>query len=505
MLKEIPAGDKDKIISLLQSNKLQDISTAYQFLLSIYRGESGQKVAFLHDLLEKIRPGIYKAYNEAFQSYITDMTRTVRKRQKGQGSIPTLRKAFHWSFDFGPVFDNGGFDVVIGNPPYIEDGDYSKSDLEIIRSLSIRGENNKKEKKKRTPLIYSSYECGNTHAYFIERGMNLLKSSGKFGFIVPISLVSTDRMAQIREVIHGSSSEVYYYNFDDRPGKIFSGIEDCRSTIVITKKGEGVTKVNTSRYNRWYTEDRPTLFNDMLTVEFKLDDKRHIIPKIGSKVELEILRKLNRQSGGKQLGQFLGQGEKVWYHNAPRYWIHAHTENSVPKVEYYSDYRVNDKTKETILGKVGKEETTSQYKFEKIDNPLSPILISLLNSTIFYWWFVIWSDGRHLLSDHIRSFPFDPTKVDKETGRRLTKLVKELMNDYELNANIKVNVRKGGEYAIKIREIIPKKSYEIIKVIDENIVKIFNLNKDESEFITSFDLRFRMGNKDKEQTQLSED
>ena len=505
MLKEIPSADRDKIISLLQSNKLQDISTAYHLLLSIYRAESGQKVAFLHDLLEKIKPGIYKAYNGAFQSYIADKARTNRKRRKSQGPLPTLRKAFHWSFDFGPVLDSGGFDVVIGNPPYIEDGDYPKSDLAIIRSVSVTRGNNKKVKGKLIPLIYSSYDCGNTHSYFIERSLNLLNSSGRFGFIVPISLVSTDRMAQIREVIHDNSSEVYYYNFDDRPGKIFSGIEHCRSTIVITRKGKGITKVNTSKYNRWYTEERPSLFNDLQAVKLNLSDKRQIVPKIGSKIELEIFKKLNRQSGSKQLGQFLGKGEKVWYHNAPQYWIHAHTENSVPKVEYYSDYRVNDKTKETILGKVSKEETTSQYKFEKIDNPLSPILISLLNSTIFYWWFVIWSDGRHLLSDHIRSFPFDPTKVDKETGRRLTKLVNELMNDYELNANIKVNVRKGGEYAIKIYEIMPKKSYDIIKVIDENIARVFNLSKEESEFIKNFDIQFRMGINDREQTRLPED
>ncbi len=296
MLQRIPVGDKDKIISLLQSNKLQDISMAYHLLLSIYRAESGQKVAFLRDLLEKIKPGIYKAYNEAFQSYITDKTRTTHKRRKGQGSLPVLRKAFHWSFDFGPVLDSGGFDVVIGNPPYIEDRDYSRSALAIIRSVSIRRENNKKKEKKKIPLIYSSYGCGNTHAYFTERSLKLLNPSGRFGFIVPLSLVSTDRMAHIREVIHDSSSEVYYYNFDDRPGKIFSGTEHCRSTIVITRQGKGITKVNTSRYSRWYTEDRPSLFNDLHTVKLNLSDKRQIVPKIGSKVELEILKKLNKQS-----------------------------------------------------------------------------------------------------------------------------------------------------------------------------------------------------------------
>jgi methylase of polypeptide subunit release factors len=141
---------------------------------------------------------------------------------------------------------NGGFDVIVGNPPYIEDGNYhltdpSGTDMKIVK-LSKNGKTNNISVD--LPLFYESRSCGNTHAYFIERSLKLLNSKGKFGFIVPVSLISTQRMSSIRKVIQENSSNVKYYNFDDRPSKIFSGIEHCRSTIVITTKGPGVAKSN---------------------------------------------------------------------------------------------------------------------------------------------------------------------------------------------------------------------------------------------------------------------
>jgi hypothetical protein len=126
---------------------------------------------------------------------------------------------------------------VVGNPPYIEDGKYNEHELKVIESTVAKNNNGAWDYTDES-LMYSSNECGNTHAYFIERSLDVLKYAGKFGFIVPVALVSTDRMRSIRGVIHNTSSEVYYYNFDDRPSKIFRGIEHCRSTIVIIEKAQ---------------------------------------------------------------------------------------------------------------------------------------------------------------------------------------------------------------------------------------------------------------------------
>ena len=80
---------------------------------------------------------------------------------------------FHWFVEFYGIMSKGGFDVVIGNPPYVE---YSK----VKGEYSVKG--------------YETEDCGNLYAMCIQRFVHLLGASRKFGVIVPISSVSTPRM-----------------------------------------------------------------------------------------------------------------------------------------------------------------------------------------------------------------------------------------------------------------------------------------------------------------------
>ncbi len=77
---------------------------------------------------------------------------------------------FHWELAFPEVFppgsDVGGFDAVIGNPPYVRSG--SISDMKEF----LAGH-------------YVTYEgMADLYTYFIEQGLNLLRPGGHFGFIV---------------------------------------------------------------------------------------------------------------------------------------------------------------------------------------------------------------------------------------------------------------------------------------------------------------------------------
>ena len=487
----------DEIKTLLKKMDVKSTVEAYKKLIEIYAYESGGRAANIRTVLGKIREKLYDLINSSFLAFIKENSNlnSNKKIKKISMGIEN-RKPFHWMIDFENVLNgkNGGFDVVVGNPPYIEDTNYDTIDLSIIKSNKVIPQTvgGKQKKKIVDSLFYQSSDCGNTHAYFIERSIKLLRPNGRFGFIVPISLVSTDRMGSIREYIHNNSSEAYYYNFDDRPGKIFSGLEDCRSTIVITTRGDGTKQVITSKYHRWYTKDRPSLFENLKTASWNIKDIKEIIPKIGTKRERDIIDVLNKKSDGKTLDCFVvDEGNKVWYHNAPRYWIHAHTDEYLPKVKYYDDYKEDDKS--NIVPKNFREEKASdQYKFITLKEKHIPIALALLNSSLFYWWFVVWSDGRHLLDQHIRKFPIDLDKFPKEMVDKLDKLSQKLMENYEKTSRIKINRRTGG-YAIVIKEIIPSQSKDIIDEIDEIFAEHYSLNKEEREFIKNFDINFRLG------------
>ena len=77
-------------------------------------------------------------------------------------------KAFKWSEEFKTVFADGGFDVVIGNPPYVN--------LESIQETS-------KAIAKSDYVTYN--KRGDLYCVFVEKGFQLLKQNGFISFIMP--------------------------------------------------------------------------------------------------------------------------------------------------------------------------------------------------------------------------------------------------------------------------------------------------------------------------------
>jgi type I restriction-modification system DNA methylase subunit len=480
----------DRIRDLMQKMRIEDTIKAYEALVKIYSSESGENAVRLRETLENIRRRLYEVMNSSYLDLLHENSNLPKNDFAELAKNLASRTPFHWRVDFADVFLNEGFDAVVGNPPYIEDRNNNPYDLRIVQSTKKTKKGRKK--KVEEPLFYGSKDCGNTHAYFIERSIKLLRNRGRFGFIVPIALVSTDRMSSIRKFIHLNSSEVKYYNFDDRPGKIFSGIEHCRETIVLTEKGKGVECVLTSKYHRWHTENRSKLLKTLKNHKWKIINPGDSIPKIGTKTEEDIIQKLQQKSGGKSVENYLMvSGTNLWYHNAPQYWIHAHTEEYLPKVEYYSKFKENKVTGEKIPCDLKEAKVSSHYKPVTLERDDSFIINGLLNSSLFYWWFVVWSDGRDLLADHINRFPIDLEAFDQTVRDRLKKIVEELMKSYDKNSNIKVNERMGG-YVIKIKEIIPSKSKAIIDEIDNIFAEYYGFNQKEAEFITKFDIEFRI-------------
>jgi hypothetical protein len=480
----------DEVRELLGKMKLIDTVRAYRVLLEIYALESGERAVKVRDILERIREKLYEIISNSYLAFLHENSSLDKNKFDEVSKNLSKRIPFHWAIDFEEVLTEGGFDVVVGNPPYIEDRNYHKVDLKIIKCHKVI----KKGKRKRVgdSLFYHSKDCGNTHAYFTERSIELLKQAGRFGFIVPIALVSTDRMDSIRTLIHNNSCGVKYFNFDDRPGKIFSGLEHCRATIVVTKKGTGVNKITTSKYHRWYSKDRTKLFKDLKMTDWNLVALGEIVPKIGTEIEKSILDKFEEKSNGKTIEDcILDDGVKIWYHNAPQYWIHAHTEDYLPKVEYYESYTENLETGQKTPHNLERTTISSHYKSLSFDSENSSIINGLLNSSLFYWWFVVWSDGRDLLAQHIKSFHIDLDNFPEYLRERLRPLVNRLMKEYDKNSNAKINLRAGG-YVIKIKEIVPSKSKSIIDQIDDVFADHFGFDDEEKKFIKEFDIEFRI-------------
>ena len=88
-------------------------------------------------------------------------------------------KPFHWFIEFYGIMKSGGFDVIIGNPPYVE---YSK-----VRDDYAVQKN------------YQTLPCGNLYTLVLERCYSLARKKGWVSLIVPLSLVCTSRAQEVRE------------------------------------------------------------------------------------------------------------------------------------------------------------------------------------------------------------------------------------------------------------------------------------------------------------------
>jgi hypothetical protein len=116
---------------------------------------------------------------------------------------------FHWFVEFYSIINRGGFDVIIGNPPYLEN-------TKLKSQYSING--------------YSTFQCGNIYACVLEKAYDLLSKVGRSGFIVPLSLVCTQRTASLRSII--ISKRTWISCFDMRPSSLFEGVAQRLSIIL---------------------------------------------------------------------------------------------------------------------------------------------------------------------------------------------------------------------------------------------------------------------------------
>jgi len=96
--------------------------------------------------------------------------------------------AFDWKEGFPEIFDKGGFDVVIGNPPYIR--------IQTLKETTPKTVQYYNERYKST--IKGNYDI---YVVFVEKGLQLLNKKGKLGFILPHKFFNAKYGQALREIL----------------------------------------------------------------------------------------------------------------------------------------------------------------------------------------------------------------------------------------------------------------------------------------------------------------
>lgn len=122
---------------------------------------------------------------------------------------------FDWRAAFPDVFAQGGFDIVIGNPPYVR--------MELIKPIKPYLEKNYAVADDRTDL----------YAYFFERGVGLLKEGGRLGFISSSTFFRTGSGENLRRFLGDNAGIEAVIDFGDR--QIFAGVTTYPAIVTLRK------------------------------------------------------------------------------------------------------------------------------------------------------------------------------------------------------------------------------------------------------------------------------
>ena len=143
---------------------------------------------------------------------------------------------FHWFIEFYETMNMGGFDVVVGNPPYVK----TKSLPYGVKFLE----------KTLFPDIY---------AYVAIRSHSIISNLGRCGIIVPLSLTFSYEFSELRAELTQVGSH-WFSSYDNIPAALFSGAGQ-RCTIWISSFMEGDSFV--SRLYRWRSAYRDSLMENI--------------------------------------------------------------------------------------------------------------------------------------------------------------------------------------------------------------------------------------------------
>lgn len=211
------------------------------------------------------------------RDYGIDPNQTSPLPQAGQGpgvraSFAAWREShqpFHWFAEFYGVMREGGFDVVIGNPPYVA--------TRKITTYTVRG--------------YKTGACPDIYAWCLERVIDIANKKARTGMIVPLSLSFSGDFGDLRDVLYRRCQSNWFSHFARIPAALFAADVRVRNTIHIGKIGGAVQRPLTSRLHRWFEAARPHLFATISYAGFTPELWKGRVPKLNTQAIVEAFEK----------------------------------------------------------------------------------------------------------------------------------------------------------------------------------------------------------------------
>ncbi|MDE0356813.1 MAG: Eco57I restriction-modification methylase domain-containing protein [Gammaproteobacteria bacterium] len=387
--------------------------------------ETGADAAAIHDAKRDVRRRT-KELRDELDRYLAFDYGVSPDKPRRFGAWRASHQPFHWCAEFfGIVEGRGGFDVVIGNPPYIPMG-------KVRKRYSLSSD-------------FTTASCPDVYAAVVERSVTLMQRAGRVGMIVPLNITFSKRYAPVRHVLKQRCPTAWFSSFGRIPSALFSFKVRVRNSIILAHGGArgrafGPRKTFTTRLHRWFEEERPVLFGRLSYAEYDAEAFGGLVPKTGSPRILRTLETLRRRTYRFGHEVLSSPSPHVLYFKKSAYnWI-TFCVDQPPVVGPDGEF-----LPQTEYGRVG--------FFADADT--RDLAMALLNGRLCFLWWIAVGDDFHLTKADYETAPFGPAQLQSGHRNEVGRIVARLKEAMTGNVTYKKNAGKliGNYNLARCRDI----------------------------------------------------
>jgi hypothetical protein len=343
-----PTAHMEDMYQLEKAEEYRRVLAEKNRLIDLYR-KSSSFTENLQDLRKKIDDYKREAYETLDPILLDDFGTLGIKYEQAQPTGKAIKrplkpsdiedlKPFHWGYEFDEIIEtNGGFDVIIANPPWEIFKPQAKeffaeyNDLVTKKKMTIKAFEEQQsimlkepdiqsawlEYQSKFPYVSAYYRSApqyknqisvvngkkagtdiNLYKLFTEQCINLLRKGGQMGIVIPSGIYTDLGTKQLRELLFSQTTITGLFGFENRK-TIFEGVDSRFKFVVLTLSNKGSTTEFPAAFMRHDVQELehfPSLDSLVMRVETirKMSPDSLSIPEYKQALDLQIAEKMNR-------------------------------------------------------------------------------------------------------------------------------------------------------------------------------------------------------------------